>query len=105
MIPDPFPPAALAAFAAGLDDYRLTTPTHEQNPAEAARYAAATLVSSGWAVHIPPRKRTGSRTACPVCTTGQLVNSNGQIRRHGAPGHPCPGSGAIATRESAHVTT
>jgi hypothetical protein len=105
MKPNPFPPAALAVMAAGLDDYRLTTPPDEQNPAEAAHYAAEQFVASGWAVHIPREHRTGTRIACPVCTTQQLVNSNGQIRRHGAPGHPCTGSGAVAIREAAPVTT
>lgn len=98
---DPFPPAAIAAVAAGLDEYRLVTPADEQTPRGAAEHAASTLVSSGWAVHIPRERRTGTRTPCPVCTTPQLINSTGQIRRHGAPGHPCTGSGAIAIREPA----
>lgn len=98
---NPFPPAALAAFAAGLDEYRLIAPDNEQTPRGAAEHAAATLLASGWAVHIPNQKRTGTRRPCPVCTTGQLINSNGQIRRHGAPGHPCRGSGAIPDREPA----
>lgn len=92
---NPFPPAAIAALAAGLDEYRLTTPPDEQTPHEAAVTAAEHLVSSGWAVHIPGTNRTGSRRRCPVCTTSQLVNSNGQLRRHGAPGNACAGSGAL----------
>jgi len=101
MKPHPFPPAAVAAVAAGLDEYRLITPVDEQTPRGAAEYAAASLLAAGWAVHIPREHRTGTRVACPTCTTQQLINSNGQIRRHGAPGHPCPGSGAIAVREPA----
>ncbi|MFF3300939.1 hypothetical protein [Streptomyces sp. NPDC002908] len=50
---DPFPPAAIDALAAGLDDYRLTTPTDQQTPAEAAHAAAEYLVTLGWAIHIP----------------------------------------------------
>jgi hypothetical protein len=99
--PDPFPPAALAAFAAGLDDYRLTTPAAEQNPHEAARRAAEYLVTSGWAVHIPPRNRTGTRRPCPSCHTLQLVNQDGRIRRHGDADQPCPGSGAPHVHEPA----
>ncbi|TRV72567.1 hypothetical protein FKN01_29710 [Streptomyces sp. 130] len=100
--PRPFPPAAVAALAAGLDDYRLTTPAHQQTPAEAARRAAEYLVSAGWAVHIPPRAvPSGPRRPCPVCTTRQLVRPNGQLRKHGAPGHPCPGSGSLPESEPA----
>lgn len=99
MKPDPFPPAAIAALAAGLDDYRITTPPEEQNCHEAAITAAEYLVSSGWAAHIPNHNRTGSRRRCPECTTQQLVNSNGQLRRHGAPGNACAGSGALPAPE------
>ena len=98
---NPFPPAAIAALAAGLDEYRLTTPPDEQTPAEAALHAAEQLVSSGWAVHIPPQNRTGTRIACPSCTAPQLINSDGRIRRHGNPDQPCPGSGTTAIREPA----
>lgn len=100
--PNPFPPAAVAAFAAGLDEYRLVTPYEQQTSQGGAEYAASALLSSGWAVYIPPRARFGIRVPCPVCTVRQLLNSNGQVRRHGAGGgHPCPGSGAIPERQRA----
>ncbi|MFE2019854.1 hypothetical protein ACFW9O_17645 [Streptomyces sp. NPDC059499] len=50
---NPFPPAAVDALAAGLDNYRLATPTAEQTPADAALTAAEYLVALGWAIHIP----------------------------------------------------
>lgn len=88
------PAAAVAALAAGLDDYRRTTPVEQQNPRAAAERAAEYLAGSGWAVHIPTR--TGTRVPCPVCGTTQLINSTGVIRRHGAPGNACRGSAAPA---------
>lgn len=100
-MPDPFPPAAVAAFAAGLDDYRLTTPTDQQTPHDAALRAAEFLISSGWAVYIPTRNRTGTRRPCPFCPDPQLVNNDGRIRRHGDADQPCPGSGTPAIREPA----
>lgn len=102
MKPNPFPPAAVAAFAAGLDEYRLITPYEQQTSQGGAEYAASSLLSSGWAVHIPRQnRRVGIRVPCPVCTTAQLLNSDGQIRRHGAPGRRCHGSGAIPHRRAA----
>ncbi|MFD0146189.1 MULTISPECIES: hypothetical protein [unclassified Streptomyces] len=44
------PDAAVAAMAAGLEDYRLTTPDHQQTPHGAAERAAEYLASSGWTV-------------------------------------------------------
>lgn len=52
------PAAAVAALAAGLDDYRRTTPADEQTPYEAAERAALYLASSGWAVHIDGTEQT-----------------------------------------------
>lgn len=46
------PAAAVAALAAGLDDYRRTTPTEQQTPYAAAERAAEYLASSGWTLHI-----------------------------------------------------
>lgn len=46
----PFPPGAVDALAHGLEDYRLTTPTHQQTPAEAAVAAAEYLVALGYTV-------------------------------------------------------
>ena len=90
------PPAAVAVIAAAIDDYRLTTPTHQQTPRGAAERAAEYLVSAGWDVSAPageqPKPRT--RAACPACTVQHLVTQAGRIRRHGPHGHPCPGSGA-----------
>lgn len=98
---DPFPPAAVAAFAAGLDEYRLVTPYEQQTSQGGAKYAASALLSAGWEVRIPSRNRIGVRVPCPVCTTRQLINSNGQLRRHGAADRPCHGSGAIPERRAA----
>lgn len=98
---DPFPPAAVATFTAGLDDYQLTTPTDEQTPRGAAERAVEYLISSGWAVHIPARNRTGTRIACPCCPDPQLINHDGRIRRHGPADQPCNGSGTPAIREPA----
>lgn len=97
---NPFPPAALAALAAGLDEYRLITPPEQYTPDAAARYAAAELVASGWAVHIQPQP-TGLRRPCPVCTHPQRVNQDGRIRRHGDADRPCPGSGSPHRAEAA----
>lgn len=44
------PPAAIAVIAAALDDYRLTTPTHQQTPHAAAERAAEYLTASGYAI-------------------------------------------------------
>jgi len=49
----PFPPGAVDALAAGLEDYRLTTPTDQQTPAEAAVAAAEYLIALGYTVHLP----------------------------------------------------
>lgn len=46
------PAAAIAALAAGLDDYRRTTPPEQQTPYAAAERAAEYLAGSGWALHI-----------------------------------------------------
>lgn len=94
MKPNPFPPAAVAAFAAGLDEYRLVTPYEQQTPDEAALFAAEALVTAGWAVHIPRQNRTGMRRPCPDCGEPQLRNRDGRIRRHGDADNPCPGSGS-----------
>ena len=96
------PPAAIAVIAAALDDYRLTTPTHQQPPRGAAEQAAQYLTSSGWGLHIPrtePAPRT--RAACPTCTARHLITQAGRIRRHGPPNHPCPGSGTPVRPEPA----
>jgi hypothetical protein len=93
------PDAAIAVIAAALDDYRLTTPTHRQTPHAAAQRAAEYLMSSGWGLHIPrdqqPTPRV--RTPCPHCGLPKLVTRQGRIRRHGAHGNPCRGSGARTT--------
>ncbi|MFI8294053.1 hypothetical protein ACIGBL_33445 [Streptomyces sp. NPDC085614] len=49
------PGAALAVVAAGLDDYRLTTPADQQTPEGAAERACEYLASSGWTItpHVP----------------------------------------------------
>lgn len=44
------PAAALATVAAGLDDYRLNTPTDQQTPHGAAERALEYLASDGWAI-------------------------------------------------------
>ncbi|MGW4222957.1 hypothetical protein ACWEG1_05820 [Streptomyces bauhiniae] len=94
MSPQPgIPPAAIAVIAAALDDYRLTTPQHCQNPRGAAEQAAAYLVSSGWGLYVPRTEQPRTRAACPACTVNHLVTQAGRIRRHGPHGHPCPGSG------------
>ncbi|MCL7377438.1 hypothetical protein [Streptomyces sp. 35G-GA-8] len=46
------PQAAVTTIAAALDDYRLTTPTEQQTPDEAAERVAEYLASSGWGLHI-----------------------------------------------------
>lgn len=89
------PAAAIAVIAAALDDYRLTTPPHQQTPRGAAERSAEYLTSSGWGLHIPhtqPQPR--ARAACPACTVRHLITQAGRIRRHGPHGHPCPGSGS-----------
>ncbi|MDX3314685.1 hypothetical protein P1S61_37660 [Streptomyces sp. ME08-AFT2] len=98
------PPAAIAVMAAALDDYRLTTPAHQQTPRGAAERAAEYLMTSGWGLHVPrngqPQPPSRDRTPCPHCTVRHLITAAGRIRRHGPHGHPCPGSGAPA-----HATT
>lgn len=44
------PPAAVALLAAALDDYRLTTPPHQQTPHDAAEHAAMYLATDGWTI-------------------------------------------------------
>ena len=97
------PAAAIAVIAAAYEDYRLTTPAHQQTPHGAAQQAAQYLTSSGWGLHVPhtqPRPRT--RAKCPACTVRHLVTQAGLIRRHGPHGHPCTGSGTPA-RPTAHT--
>jgi len=94
----PIPDAAIAVIAAALDDYRLTTPPGQRTPRGAAERAAEYLITSGWGLCIPrtqPQPRT--RAACPACTVRHLITAAGRIRRHGPPGHTCPGSGAKTT--------
>ena len=94
------PDAAIAVIAAALDDYRLTTPTHQQHPRGAAERAAEYLTTSGWGLHIPrghePQPPSRERARCPHCTARHQITQAGRIRRHGPHGHPCPGSGAPA---------
>ncbi|MEU3282945.1 hypothetical protein [Streptomyces antibioticus] len=88
------PAAAVAVIAAALDDYRHTTPDHQQTPHGAAERAAEFLLSSGWDIRVPRDPRP--RAACPACTVRHLLTQAGRIRRHGPHAHPCPGSGAYA---------
>lgn len=90
------PAAAIAVIAAALDDYRLTTPTHQQHPRGAAERAAEYLMTSGWGLHVPRSVQPRQRAACPACTVRHLITQAGRIRRHGPHGHPCPGSGTPA---------
>ncbi|MFE0800108.1 hypothetical protein [Streptomyces sp. NPDC058812] len=90
------PPAAVAVIAAALDDYRLTTPDHQQTPRGAAERAAEYLLSSGWGLYVPGSQQTQRRARCPHCTVRHLITAAGRIRRHGPHGHPCPGSGTPA---------
>lgn len=84
------PAAALAVIEAALDDSdRLHEPLYLQ-----ARRVARDLAREGWNFTTPPRRTR--RTRCPVCTTSQLVNANGHIRRHGAHTNACRGSGTLA---------
>lgn len=84
------PAAALAVIEAALDDSdRLHEPLHIQ-----ARRVARDLAREGWNFTTPPRRTR--RTRCPICTTSQLVNANGHIRRHGAHTNACRGSGTLA---------
>ncbi|WP_371612903.1 hypothetical protein [Streptomyces clavifer] len=53
MTTNPFPPAAVDALAHGLEHYRLTTPTDQQTPADAAITAAEYLVTLGYTIHLP----------------------------------------------------
>ncbi|MFG2873320.1 hypothetical protein [Streptomyces sp. NPDC048338] len=46
MIPD----AARAVMAAGLDDYRLTTPTEQQTPDGAIERIGEYLLGDGWTI-------------------------------------------------------
>ncbi|MFE7954416.1 hypothetical protein [Streptomyces sp. NPDC057413] len=87
------PAAAVAVIAAAFDDYRLTTPTHQQTPRGAAERAAEYLASGGWGLYVP-RAQAQPRVPCPTCGCKQLVTSRGLVRRHGAHGNPCRGSGA-----------
>lgn len=100
MSPATIPDAAIAVIAAALDDYRLTTPTHQQHPRGAAERAAEYLMTSGWALHVPrgnqPQPPSRDRVPCPTCCVRHLVTLAGRIRRHGPHGHPCPGSGTQA---------
>lgn len=71
------PPAAIAVIAAALDDYRLTTPTHQQTPREAAERAAEYLLTSGWTLHIPgtrPQQKRPRRASSDP-TTGSHPNT------------------------------
>ena len=84
------PLAALAVIEAALEDgYRAREPLDTQ-----ARRIARDLARDGWKLTTPPRTR---RYRCPVCTTTQLVNATGRLRRHGAPGNACRGSGWTIT--------
>ncbi|MFI2426542.1 hypothetical protein ACH5A7_21005 [Streptomyces sp. NPDC018955] len=89
------PLAAVATIAAALDDYRLTTPQHQQTPRGAAERAAEYLLSGGWGIYVPRSQQPAPRprAACPACTVRHLITQAGRIRRHGPHGHPCPGSG------------
>ncbi|MFC8271110.1 hypothetical protein ACFUJR_00915 [Streptomyces sp. NPDC057271] len=44
------PAASVAVIAAALDDYRLTTPDHQQTPHDAAHYTATYLATHGWTI-------------------------------------------------------
>ncbi|WP_282696302.1 hypothetical protein [Streptomyces sp. CC208A] len=84
------PLAALAVIEAALEDgYRAREPLNTQ-----ARRIIHDLTRDGWKLTIPPRTR---RYPCPICTTNQLVNANGRLRRHGAPSNACRGSGWTIT--------
>lgn len=98
------PLAAVAVIAAALDDYRLTTPQHQQTPRGAAERAAEYLATSGWGLHIP-RSQPQQRARCPHCTVPHLITQAGRIRRHGPHGHPCPGSGTPANNPRTQRTT
>jgi hypothetical protein len=90
------PAAAIAVIAAALDDYRLTTPPHQQTPRGAAERASEYLLSSGWGLYVPRNIRPRARAACPACTARHLITQAGRIRRHGPHANPCPGSGSPA---------
>jgi hypothetical protein len=49
------------------------------------------------AQQIARRVRRTRRAKCPICTTSQLVNHDNRLRRHGAPGNACAGSGWTIT--------
>ncbi|MER5706020.1 hypothetical protein [Streptomyces sp. NPDC002122] len=84
------PAAALAVIEAALDDSdRLREPLYLQ-----ARRVARDLAREGWNFTTPPRRTRRAR--CPICTTSQLVNTDGHIRRHGALNNACRGSGTPA---------
>lgn len=84
------PAAAVAVIKAALDDAdRLREPLYLQ-----ARRVARDLAREGWNFTTPPRRIR--RTRCPICTTSQLVNTDGRIRRHGAPSNACRGSSTLA---------
>ncbi|MEU9558018.1 hypothetical protein [Streptomyces fumanus] len=101
------PDAAITHIAAALDDYRLTTPTHTQNPHDAAHAIATQLLTAGWSIYIPRTPPPTLRVPCPHCTVHHLVTTKGRIRRHGPHGHPCPGSGTPARNAltTTHPTT
>ncbi|MEV6180159.1 hypothetical protein [Streptomyces sp. NPDC052015] len=91
------PAAAIAIIAAALDDYRQTTPTHQQTPRGAAERATEYLLSSGWGLYIPHSTQAPRpRAACPHCRVRHLITAAGRIRRHGPHSNPCPGSGTPA---------
>lgn len=85
------PDAALAVIEAAIDDAEQNNETGRIR----ARRVARELAHSGWNFTRPPR--TTRRATCPICTTSQLVNHDNHLRRHGAPGHPCRGSGWTIT--------
>jgi hypothetical protein len=85
------PLAALAVIEAALEDgHRAHEPLDTQ-----ARRIARDLTRDGWKLTTPHRRT--QRARCPICTTNQLVNATGRLRRHGAPGNPCRGSGWTIT--------
>ncbi len=83
------PPAAVAVIAAALDDYRLTTPTTDQTPHDAAERAADALTDAGWALALTPPQ---NGAPCPACGLRYAVRRDGRIRLHRPGGRPCPGS-------------
>ncbi|MEU3160024.1 hypothetical protein ABZ753_21575 [Streptomyces griseoincarnatus] len=99
------PPAAIAVIAAALDDYRHTTPTHQQTPRGAAERAAEYLATSGWGLHVPRTPQPQQRARCPHCTVPHLITQQGRIRRHGPHSNPCPGSGTPANNPRTQPTT